>query len=289
MREFVIATESNSDLLPEYVEKNEICVIPHYYTVEDEEYGGDKVLTSKAFYDEMRAKKRVATMASNPAVILERFTEIAKQGKDIIFISFSSELSSGIQNIINGGNEVMEEYPDMQIKVIDSLSASANEYALIEKAVQLRAQGKSLEETATALEELVPHLCTLLTVEDLDYLQRGGRLSKSSAVIGNLVGLKPILTITEDGKLVAADKVRGRKKSISTLVDMMAERIGDYADKQIKCCVIHGDAAQEAEALAQTVKERFGIKEVEVVMIGPSIGAHSGPGTLGLMFLGEKR
>ena len=146
MREFIISTETNSDLSAKYLEENRVLVIPHYYNVEEEVYGEEgKLLTIKEFYDEMRAGKKVGTAASNPAVILEKFTEVAKQGKDIIHISFSSALSGGCQNIINGANEVMEEYPDCKIVVIDTLSASLGEGILIELALERKAEGKDID------------------------------------------------------------------------------------------------------------------------------------------------
>ena len=289
MSEFVITTESNCDLPKSYVEEHQIGVIPHYYTVDEEMYGEDKELTNKEFYDAMRAKKKAATMASNPAVILDRFTEYAKEGKDILHISFSYALSCGYNNIVNGANEVLEEYPDRKIIVIDTLSASMCEGMMIMKAVEMRAEGKSIEETAEWIRAHVAKLCAVFTVDDLDYLYRGGRLSKSSAVLGSMINIKPILHINEEGKLVPISKVRGRKKSLTTLVDLMESKVGSYRDHQIMVTVVHGDCEDEANALADMIKERFGYQEVMLAPIGPSIGAHSGPGTIGILFMGDER
>lgn len=289
MREFVITTESNSDLSPEYIRENQIGVVPHYYTVDEKVYGDGEELTIKEFYDAMRAEKKAATMASNPAVIQEMFTAYAKEGKDILHISFSSALSGGYNNIVVGGNEIMEEFPDMQIKVIDTLSASLGEALLIMKAVEMKNTGKSLEETAACLEEMVSHVCVQFTVDDLNHLYRGGRLSKGAAILGTVVNIKPILYINEEGKLVPLDKVRGRKKSISTLVDNMEARIGSYRDKQIVIGIVHGDCEEDAGYLAELIRIRFGYENICIRPIGPSIGAHSGPGALGLIFLGDKK
>lgn len=289
MRDYVIATESNADLEAVFVKEHDICVIPHYYTLDDDMYGEEKELTPHEFYDEMRAGKKAGTMASNPAVILDRFEKIAKEGKDILFISFSSALSSGINNIKNGADEVMEAHPEMKIVVIDTLSASAGEAMMIRKAVAMRGEGKSLDETADWIKEHVKYLCALFTVEDLQYLYRGGRLSKSSAVLGGMINIKPILHINDEGKLVPLEKVRGRKKSLAVLLDRMEERLGAFKDQQIMPSVIHGDCEEDANAVAQMMKERFGFENVYVTQIGPSIGAHSGPGTIGLLFMGEKR
>lgn len=291
MREFILATESNNDMSQDFLQKHNVLVIPHYYTVEEEIFGDGKELTIPQFYEEMRAGKKAGTMASNPAVILEKFTEVAKEGKDILFVSFSSELSGGYNNICVGARTVMEDYPEMQIKVIDTLSASLCEGILLQKAARMREEGKSLEDTVAELEKMVPHLAIQFTVENLDYLFRGGRLSKTSAVLGNMMSLKPILYVTEEGKLVALSKVRGRKKSISTLVDNMEERIGSYQDKQMFIGILHGDCEEDAVYLRDLVKERFGYGDEKFLIrpIGPSIGAHSGPGTLGVAFLADRR
>ena len=282
MREFIVATESNADLSKEYVKENNICVIPHYYTVDIEEYGGDKELTHKEFYDEMRAGKKVGTGASNPAVIHERFTEIAKEGKDILFISFSSALSSGINNIRLGAEEIMEEFPECKIIVIDTLSASVGEAMMVKMALELKADGKTIEETANAINEVVPHLSIVFSVDDLEYLYRGGRLSKTSAVLGSLIQLKPLLKIDAEGKLTAFGKVRGRKKS-------KQYKMGSYKDKQSVVGIMHGDCIEDVEIFKSMITEKFGYTEFMVSNIGPSIGAHSGPGTLGFVYLGETR
>lgn len=289
MRDFVITTESNSDMPAQFLKENGVCVIPHYYSIDDEVYGDGKELSIKEFYDAMRAKKKAATMASNPAVILEKFTEIAKAGKDILHISFSSALSGGYSNIVSGANEIMEEYPEMKIRVVDTLSVSLAEGILIQAALDLRAQGKSMEETADAVEALVPHLCVQFTVDDLNHLYRGGRLSKTTAIVGTLANIKPILYIDDQGKLVALDKTRGRKKSLNLLVKNMADRLGSYRDKQVFIGIVHGDCEEDAKYLAELVKKEFGYENIIIQPVGPSIGAHSGPGAIGILFLGDHR
>lgn len=289
MREFVITTESNSDMEPAYLAENEVGVIPHYYTVEEEVYGDGRELTNKEFYDAMRAGKKAATMASNPAVILEKFEEYAKQGKDILHISFSSALSSGYNNIVNGANEIMKNYPEMKIIVIDTLSASLGEGIMIRKAVEMKKEGKSLEETADWINEHCPHLNIQFTVDDLNFLYRGGRLSRSSAILGTVINIKPILYFDKEGKLVALDKVRGRKKALTTLVDNMEARLGEFRDKQVFIGIVHGDCEADAKYIANVITERFGYTDIVIRPIGPSIGAHSGPGAVGIIFLGNEK
>lgn len=290
MREFIISTETNSDMSEEFLTKNNILVIPHYYNVEETTYGEEgNLLTIKQFYDEMRNGKKVGTAASNPAVILDKFTNIAKQGKDILHISFSSGLSGGYQNIVNGANEVMEEYPDCKIIVIDTLSASLGEGIMLQYAVDAKAAGKTIEETADGIRELVPHISVQFTVDDLEYLYRGGRLSKTSAVLGSVINLKPVLHVDDEGKLVALTKVRGRKKSIAAMLENMEAKIGSYRDKQIFIGIMHGDCEEDALKVRDMIKEKFGYDRFVIEPIGPSIGAHSGPGTLGLIFLADER
>lgn len=287
MREFIITTDSNSDMDPVYLADNEVGVIPHYYTVEEEVYGDGRELSNHEFYDAMRAGKKTTTMASNPAVILEKFEAYAKQGKDILHISFSSELSCAYNNIVNCANEIMESYPEMKIIVIDTLSASLGEGIMIRKAVEMKKEGKSLEETADWIREYCPYINVQFTVDNLDYLYRGGRLSKSSALLGTVINIKPILYVNKEGKLVALSKVRGRKKSLTTLVDNMEERLGEFRDKQIFVGVVHGDCEEDARYIANMITERFGYTDIVIRPIGPSIGAHSGPGTIGIVFMGD--
>lgn len=287
MREFIITTDSNSDMDPVYLADNEVGVIPHYYTVEEEVYGDGRELSNQEFYDAMRAGKKTTTMASNPAVILERFEAYAKQGKDVLHISFSSELSCAYNNIVNCANEILESYPEMKIIVIDTLSASLGEGIMIRKAIEMKKEGKTLEETADWIREYCPYINVQFTVDNLDYLYRGGRLSKSSALLGTVINIKPILYVNKEGKLVALSKVRGRKKSLTTLVDNMEERLGEFRDKQIFVGVVHGDCEEDAKYIANMITERFGYTDIVIRPIGPSIGAHSGPGTIGIVFMGD--
>ena len=287
MREFIITTDSNSDMDPVYLADNKVGVIPHYYTVEEEVYGDGRELSNQEFYDAMRAGKKTTTMASNPAVILERFEAYAKQGKDILHISFSSELSCAYNNIVNCANEILESYPEMKIIVIDTLSASLGEGIMIRKAIEMKKEGKTLEETADWIREYCPYINVQFTVDNLDYLYRGGRLSKSSALLGTVINIKPILYVNKEGKLVALSKVRGRKKSLTTLVDNMEERLGEFRDKQIFVGVVHGDCEEDAKYIANMITERFGYTDIVIRPIGPSIGAHSGPGTIGIVFMGD--
>lgn len=289
MRDFVITTESNSDLPEAFIKENEIGVIPHYYTVEEEMYGEDKELSIKEFYQAMRAEKPVGTMASNPAVIEEIFEGYAKEGKDILHISFSSALSGGCGNVQMVAGQIMEEHPEMKIIVVDTLSVSLGEALFIMKALNMKKEGKTLEETVMSLNGLVQNLCVQFTVDDLNHLYRGGRLSKATAVLGTMINIKPILYVDKEGKLAALSKARGRKKSMQMLVDNMEARLGSFKDKQLVIGIVHGDCEEDADLLKHMVEERLGFHDFLIRPVGPSIGAHSGPGALGLIFFGEYR
>lgn len=289
MRDFVITTESNSDLSNSYIRENNIGVIPHYYQVEDRVYGDGVELSYKEFYDQMRKHKPVSTMPSNPIVIERIFRDYAEEGKDVLHISFSSALSPGYENVRTTAEKVMKDHPEMNILVIDTLSASLGEALVIMKAVELRKEGCSLEDTAKVLGEFIPHCCVLFTVDDLNHLYRGGRLSKTTAVVGTLANIKPILYIDDDGKLVSLSKSIGRVKSLQMLADLMGEHLGEYKDEQITIGIIHGDCEADALYLQNYIKDKYGYENFMIQPVGPSIGAHSGPGTVALAFLGEKR
>ncbi|MFI3238038.1 MAG: DegV family protein [Lachnospiraceae bacterium] len=287
MRKFIISTETNTDLSTEYLQAHGVLVIPHYYTVDEVLYGEEQELSTADFYKEMRAEKKVATMASNPAVILEKFTEVAKSGQDILHISFSSALSGGYSNIVMMGQEVQESFEGMMIEVVDTLSGSMGEGIIVKKAVELCESGMSLAETKAELEAMIPHLRVECIVDDLNHLQRGGRVSKTTAIVGTLANIKPILQINAEGSLVALGKARGRKKSLHTLADHFFEQIGSYVDKQVVVGIIHGDCKEDALFVQNLLLAQYPDLPTQIRPIGPSIGAHSGPGTVGLCYLGE--
>lgn len=289
MRDFIITTDSNSDLPAEYINKNQIIVIPHYYDMDGITYGDEVVLSPKEFYDRMRTGSMPTTMASNPAVIDTTFRKIISDGYDILHISFSSVLSGGYNNVSVGAQMILEELPNAKIHVIDSLNASLGQGLLIMKAVSMRNAGNSLGEIVAWLEENKLHYCAQVTVDDLHHLSRGGRLSKTSAILGSMMNVKPILYVDDNGALQALQTVRGRKKSLSTLALNMEERVGSYKDRQDVIGIIHGDAPEDATYLEHIVREKYPNAEIVINAISPSIGAHSGPGTVGLCFVAERR
>ncbi len=289
MKEFVITADSNCDLPIDYIKEKNIGIIPHYYALDDITYGDELHLTPKEFYDKMREGQMPTTMASNPEVIRRTFLNYINQGYDILHISFSSALSGGCSNVMAGAREICEENPEAKIIVIDTLNASLGEGMFVMKAVQMKEEGKTIDEIASWLEEHKMEFCVRFTVDDLFHLQRGGRISKTTAIIGSVMSIKPILRINEEGRLVPYSTARGRKKSLTAILNDMLESMGKYKDDHDIICIAHGDAPEDAEYLAKLVKEKLPHKQTVINTISPSIGSHSGPGAIGLCFMGEKR
>lgn len=289
MSDYVVTTDSNSDVLPALVEENHLTIIPQYYAFGDTVYGDELNMPPHEFYETMRNGELPKSMANNPAVIRERFEAILKEGKNILHVAFSSALSGSCNNVIMTANELLEEYPDRKIMVFDSLNASLGEGVSVYRAVELWKAGKTMEEVYDVLMEERDHVNVSFTVNDLNHLQRGGRVSKTTAIVGSLVNIKPILTVTATGELKADGTVRGRKKSLKTLVTRMESALDLEAyGKDRMVAVLHGDCLDEAKMVADMVKE-LGFENVVINNVSPSIGTHAGPGVVGLVFYGKNR
>lgn len=289
MPDYVITTDSNSDVLPEFVKANQLTIIPQYYAFGDTVYGDELNMEPHDFYETMRNGELPKSMANNPAVIREKFEQILKEGKNILHIAFSSALSGSCSTVIMISNELMEQYPDRKILVFDSLNASLGEGVSVYRAVELQKAGKDMEEVYDVLMEERDHVNVSFTVNDLNHLQRGGRVSKTTAVVGSLVNIKPILTVTASGELKADGTVRGRKKSLKTLVTRMeaSQDLNSYG-KDRMVAVIHGDCLEDARSVADMVKS-LGFTNVVINDVSPSIGTHAGPGVVGLVFYGKQK
>jgi DegV family protein with EDD domain len=289
MKNFIITADSNCDLLPEYIKDKNVGIIPHYYDMEGVTYGDELNLTPKEFYDKMRAGLMPTTTASNPAVIRDTFQKYVAQGLDILHISFSSALSCGHSNVVTGAREICEENPGTNIIVLDSLNVSLAEGMIVMKAVEMKEAGKNLKETADWIEEHKQDFCVQFTVDDLFHLQRGGRVSKMTAIIGSMINVKPILIVNNKGELISSSTVRGRKKSLTTIVNNMENQMGKYKGDNNVICVVHGDAAEDAQFVVNLIKERLHTDNILVNTVSPSIGSHSGPGAIGICYMGEVR
>ena len=289
MADYVITTDSNSDVLPEFIRENDLTIIPQYYSFGDTVYGDELNMPPHEFYETMRNGELPKSQANNPAVIRERFEKILKEGKDILHIAFSSALSGSCNNVVVTANELLEDYPDRKIRVFDSLNASLGEGVSVYRAVELWKAGKSMDEVYDILTEERNHINVSFSVNDLNHLQRGGRVSKTTAVVGSLVNIKPILKVTAEGELKSDGTVRGRKKSLKTLVSRMEATLDlEHYGKDRMVAVLHGDCIDEAKNVADMVKE-LGFTNVIINDVSPSIGTHAGPGVVGLVHYGQKR
>ncbi|MCF2569185.1 DegV family protein [Mediterraneibacter glycyrrhizinilyticus] len=289
MADYVITTDSNSDVLPEFIKENDLTIIPQYYSFGDTVYGDELNMPPHEFYETMRKGELPKSQANNPAVIREKFEKILKEGKNILHIAFSSALSGSCNNVVMTANELLEDYPDRKIMVFDSLNASLGEGVSVYRAVELWKEEKSMEEVYDILMEERDHVNVSFTVNDLYHLQRGGRVSKTTAVVGSLVNIKPILAVTSTGELKSDGTVRGRKKSLKTLVARLEESLDlDSYGKDRLVAVLHGDCIDDAKAVADMVKE-LGFTNVIINDVSPSIGTHAGPGVVGLINYGKKR
>ena len=289
MDDFIITTDITCDLPQDYIEKYQLNTIPLYYHFGDTVYGGDNELEPKEFFDMMRKGSMPTTTAANPDVTKKLFTSLLDKGYDIIHISFSSGLSGSYSVAATVARELNEERPDAKITVIDSLSASLGQGLLVHKALQLKDEGKSFDQIVNWLESNKLNVCHIFTVDDLNHLRRGGRISRATAVIGTMIKVKPILYMDNEGHLMSLQNVRSRKKALTTLVDTMEKQIDGYQGENKEVFISHGDCLEDAHFVATLLKERFGIEKNLINYICPTIGAHSGPGTVALFFMGKER
>lgn len=289
MKQFIITTDNTCDLPDEYLKQHNVSQVSIYYNLNGTIYGDDLTLEPKEFYDIMRKGAIPSTMAANPDVVKRTFTGLLDQGYDILHIAFSSALSGSCSVAETVAREIFEEHPDVRIEVVDSLCASLGEGLLVHKAVMLKEAGKSIDEIKEWLESNKLNLCHMFTVDDLHHLHRGGRVSKTSAIIGTLINVKPVLHVSNEGRLVPLVNVRGRKKALTNLVDQMEARIKDSAISNDIVFISHGDCEEDALFVANLIKERFGIENFIINYVCPTIGAHSGPGTVALFFMGKER
>ncbi len=290
MSDFIISTDSNCDLPQEFVQENGIRMMKLSYILEGIFYKENEGMPIQEFYEALRGGAMPTTTQVNPAEAKEVFLDIIKDKKNVLHIGFSSGLSGSFGSSVIAANEIMEDNPEVNIKLVDSLCASVGEGLLVYKAVQMRKEGKSLEEVVEALEALKLHICHNFTVDDLHHLHRGGRVSKATAIIGSLVNIKPILHVNNEGKLVSLDKARGRKKSLNSLVDRMEQQVVGYEElNQDMVMIGHGDCMEDAEYVKQRMKDKLGLENVIINYIGSVVGTHAGPGTIVIAFVGNER
>lgn len=282
---YVIVTDSGSDLSEQQLAQMGLVSISLNVFMKDNPVQ-NCTLRGKAFYDALRAGEIACTSAANLSTVRNTFVSILEQGKDILYLGFSSALSCMLATVKIAAEELADEYAERRIIVIDTLCASQGEGLLVYHAAEQQAKGVSLDELAAYVTENRLRLIHWFTVDDLIFLKRGGRVSAVAAYAGALLGIKPVLHVSNEGKLVPRSKVRGRKNSVLEL----GRRYGaECTDKDAQVFIAHADAPDDAEMLRDALIKEHGAKHVAVGEIGPVIGAHSGPGTIALFYLGEAR
>ena len=287
MGNYVITVNSTVDLPKEWLEERNIPVMALRYTIDGETYEDMSGLSHKEFFQKLREGKMAVTTQMNPEEAKEKFEPILKAGNDILHLGFSSGLSGTYNSMRIAAEELAEEYPDRKIIVIDTLCACLGEGLLLYYALKRKEEGMTIDELAQWVEENKLHVCHNVTVDDLNHLQRGGRVSKTAAILGTMVQIKPIIYMDNQGCLQVIGKERGRKKSIHKLVDMALKQYEGYENDLVM--ITHGDCLEDAEYLAGLVREKMGIQDILINNIGTVIGSHTGPGVLALFCMGNER
>ena len=287
---FKIVTDSCANLTDAQIKEYGVEIISLKYYIEDTPYEsyikGEKIDYSNA-YSILRQKGKITTSLANREECDKVILPILEGGEDVLVLAFSSGLSGTCQNIVNSAEDYKEMFPDRKIIVVDTLAASMGEGLLVHYAVKLKNEGKTMEEIAQWVEDNKLNLVHIFTLDDLFFLKRGGRLSGTSAVVGSLMNIKPLMHVADDGKLYVTGKARGRKAAIKHLVDSVGEKGVDIKNQDVY--IVHGDCEDEAKLIGEAVKKQYKVKNIVYNCLDPVIVSHSGPGTLAIFFLGNKR
>lgn len=286
-RPYTLLCDVTCDLPEERLAKMDCKLLPMPFELDGTTYTTAD-MSMQEFYRRMREDASTKTSQVSVGVCEEAFEEEIKNGRDVLYLTFSSGLSGTYNSALAARENMLEKYPNAKIVVVDSLSASSGEGLLLIYAEQKKREGLSIDQLASWIEVNRFHICHVFTVDDLKYLFRGGRVSRAAALAGTVLGIKPVLNVDNDGHLIPQGKIRGRKQSINKLGEMIKERMGSCENKIVT--MSHGDCIEDAKYAEKMMKEIFG-EDTEVVMAytGPVIGAHSGPGTLALFFWGDYR
>lgn len=290
MSNYIISTDNTTDFPKEYIEGHHLPLLFMPCILNGQTYDADHELPAKDFYRSMRDGALPTTTQVNPTIAKETFSKlIEKHNCDILHLAFSSGLSGTYNSCRLAAQELEEENAPHRVIVIDTLCASMGEGLLVHKALENQQNGMSLDENVHWIEKHKLNLIQVFTVDDLNHLHRGGRLSKTAAVLGTMINLKPILHVDNEGHLIPVSKCRGRKKSLIALADYMGEHLGSYRDKNDVIFISHGDALEDAQFVAAQIEKRFGFSNFMFNYIGATIGTHAGPGTIALFFMGDNR
>lgn len=290
MRDYVIMTDSCCDLTAQMAEELGLVVLPLSLQMGGKTYRNwldGRDIGFQDFYARIRGGETATTSAINVGDFEEKMREVLQSGRDILCINFSSALSTTYQSAVIAAEELRGEFPDAKILVVDSLCASLGQGLLVYLCAREKKSGKTLEEVRAFAEETKGKVCHWFTVDDLNHLKRGGRISAATALFGTMLAIKPVMHVDDGGRLTPVGKARGRKASLTALVDNMAESAIDPAAQTV--FISHGDCGEEARFVADEITRRLGVKDININFVGPVIGNHSGPGTMALFFIGTHR
>lgn len=287
MKNYQIITDINCDLPQSYIDKNKIEIMNLTFSIDGKEYNNHSEISDEEFYRLMREGKPTKTSQVTRGQIEDTFRKYLEKKLDIIYFAFSSALSGTCASAAAIASELAMLYPERRIYVVDTLCASLGQGLFIMKAIDKASSCADIDELYRWAIDTRLKIVHLFTVDDLMFLHRGGRVSKTAAVAGSILGIKPVLHVDNEGRLMPVKKVRGRKQSLLELVDMMGKQMGKGDNPYI--AISHGDCADDAKFVAAEIKKRYGIKKCTINFVGPVIGSHSGPGTIALFFEGEVR
>ena len=290
MRDFVIMTDSCCDMTARMAHELGLVVLPLSLHMGDQEYRNlldGSEIEFDTFYSRIRSGELATTSAVSVGAFEEKMREILSQDKDILCINFSSALSATYQSAVIAAEDLQSEFPQARILVVDSLCASLGQGLLLYLCAREKERGRTLEEVHTFAETTKGNVCHWFTVDDLNHLKRGGRISGATAFFGTMLSIKPVMHVDDGGHLVPVSKARGRKSSLLELVDHMEKTAIDPGSQTV--FISHGDCEGDARFVADEIRRRFGTQQIYINYVGPVIGNHSGPGTLALFFLGRER
>ena len=291
MRDFAIMTDSCCDLTEAEVAESELRVVPLRFTIGGESFRDTPDhadMSLSTFYGRLRAGEQSVTAAANVADFSDAMRAVLDEEKDVLCVLFSSALSTTYQSACIAAGELRGEYPEAKIIVIDSLSASRGQGMLVWGAARQKKQGHNIDKVADWVRSMIPHQDHWFTVDDLNHLRRGGRLNATSAVVGTVLAIKPVMHCDDEGKLTPVGKARGMKRAVEEL----ANKLEELCDRPLwhqTVFICHADAPETAQMLRNALLDRFGISDVRVGYIGPVIGSHTGAGTVGVFFYGSRR
>lgn len=289
MKNFEIITDSASDLPYEYILKNEIKYINMTFSCDSKEYIDDfsKTLSYEDFYNSMKNGEVIKTSQPSSEKFYEIFKRIIEEGKDVIYICVSSGLSGTLNSANIARNTLLEEYENIKISIIDSLNGSMGQGLVLMEAIEMKKNGMVFDEVVEKIQSNIQKNNTFMIVDDLNYLKRGGRISQTAAIIGIVLHIKPVLTLNHEGRVIPVIKVRGRKKAVEALADVVFNRIENPKEQII--AISHGNCIEEAMKLKESILNIVEVKDIIITTIGASVGAYGGPSAIAVFFRGKER